>query len=117
MENQQQAIHRRVSQRKEDVIKASIRTLTLHNDHTIENIGKPDTGDRSPRFTFRNATNGAELFTGNLVEIIRTAYSAATEQVDFDKTYVFDIVLSFDAEMNVTISVNGWIYTPNVTEL
>lgn len=117
IENQQQAIHQRTGKRKEGIIQASIRTLTLHNDHAIENIGKPDTGDRSPRFTFRNATNGTDFFTGNLVEIIRTAYSVANQQVDFDKTYVFDIILSFDAEMNVTISVNGWIYTPNGTEL
>ncbi|MCD7962378.1 MAG: FimB/Mfa2 family fimbrial subunit [Rikenellaceae bacterium] len=117
VEDQNLITHQRITKRKEGILQASIRTLTLHDDHAIENIGKPDTGDRSPQLTFRNHTNNTEIFTGNLVQIIRTAYSSADMQVDFDKTYEFNIVLSFDADLNVNISVNGWIYTPNGTEL
>lgn len=117
IENQKRYSHERTSGFKDGKLTASIRTLTLHNDHAIENIGKEDTGDRSPTILFKNTTQGTDLFTGDMVKIIRTAYRNAGEQVDFDKTYLFDIILTFDAEMNVTVSVNGWVYTPNGTEL
>lgn len=48
VEAQKLYTNQRTSQREAGLIKASIRTLTLHNDHAIENIDKPDTGDRSP---------------------------------------------------------------------
>jgi len=115
--NQPVYTHERTGTLQQGKLNAGIRTLTLHNDHAIENIGKEDTGDRSPTLTLRESTGSTTLFTGNLVKIIRTAYAKAGKQADFDKTYQFDIILSFDADMNVTISVNGWTYTPNGTEL
>ncbi|MCD7937296.1 MAG: FimB/Mfa2 family fimbrial subunit [Tannerellaceae bacterium] len=116
-DNQPAYTHERTGTLQQGKLNATIRTLTLHNDHAIENIGKEDTGDRSPILTLREGTGSTTLFTGNLVKIIRTAYAKAGKQADFDKTYQFDIILSFDADMNVTISVNGWTYTPNGTEL
>ncbi|MCD7937059.1 MAG: FimB/Mfa2 family fimbrial subunit [Tannerellaceae bacterium] len=117
IENQQPYSHQRTSKFEEDKLNASIRTLTLHGNHAIENIGKEDTGDRSPTLLFKNNTDGTELFTEDMVKIIRTAYATAGRQVDFDETYEFNIILSFDANMNVTISVNGWTYNPNGIEL
>lgn len=75
---------------------ASIRTLTL-------------SADRSPRFTFSDASTGTVMHEADLIETITRAYRAASRSVDFNTTHIYDIVLSFDAaNMEFTVSVNGW---------
>lgn len=73
--------------------------------------------DRTPRFDFIDITNGELLYSNNLVKIIRSAYSAGGQTVDFNKTFEFTITLRFDAQLNVSVSVDGWEYNPNETEL
>ncbi|MCD8186619.1 MAG: FimB/Mfa2 family fimbrial subunit [Rikenellaceae bacterium] len=98
-------------------VRVSFRSLSLTDDHAIENIGHPGNADRSPTLRIIHRTDGAEIFSGDLVKIIRGAYSKSGQTVDFDKTYLFDIIFSFDAEMNLTVTVNGWSYSPNPVEL
>lgn len=69
------------------------------------------TDDRTPAFAFVNDTTGEMLFADNLIDMIRRAYAVAGITVDFDTTHTFDIVLKFDTQMRVTVSVNGWNYT------
>ena len=101
-------------------LSASMRLLSLTDDHCLPEHRLPKTraaSDRSPQFAFSNTTTGRVYYSGDLVRMIRKAYESAGQTVDFDVTYVFDIELAFDAMMNVTITVNGWTYKYNPTEL
>ncbi len=98
-------------------LEATFRVLSLTNDHSIERIGIPGNEDRSPILRLFSPTDGREWFAGDVVKMIRSAYAASGNSVDFDKTYRFDIVLSFDANMDVTVTVDGWSYRPNPVEL
>lgn len=77
------------------------------------------------RLTFRNATTGNVLFDESLIRTINDAYTEHGLTVDFAKTYKFDIELTFghgqsggdDAPLAVTVSVNGWEYTIDNTDL
>lgn len=94
----------RTARFEEGALGASMNTLRLADD-------------RSPAFSFDNATTGETLFSDNLVEMIRRAYSVAGITVDFDAIHEFDIVLKFDTNMRVTVSVNGWNYTTTPGQL
>ncbi len=90
--------HRRTDTAPGGEFRSSIRTLTL-------------SADRDPRFRFINTTTGTTLHDADLIYTITRAYSAVSRAPDFERTYTYDIVLSFDmANMELTISVNGWAY-------
>ncbi len=74
--------------------------------------------NRAPVFTFENTTTDQVLFTDDLIDMIHRAYAASGETVDFATTHTFDIALKYDAQMNVTVTVNGWNYThrPGILE-
>ncbi|MCD8185233.1 MAG: FimB/Mfa2 family fimbrial subunit [Rikenellaceae bacterium] len=109
--------HIRVAQLEDGELSASMRVFSLTNDHSIEHMGSSEHDDRSPVFSFSDLTTDETLYRDNLVKMIRKAYETAGKTVDFDKTYEFNIILSFDANMDVTVSVNGWSYKYNPTEL
>lgn len=73
--------------------------------------------DRTPQFVFRNTASGEILFDKCLIEMICDAYEKSGQQVDFSQTHTFDIVLSYDTDMGVTVSVNGWDYKPEHSDL
>jgi len=97
---------------------AYIRTTAFTGDElaTSMNVLRL-TDSRSPTFDFSNLTRDESIFTDGLVNIIKKAYNSAGLTVDFDSEHEFDITLTFNAWMEVTISVNGWSYTPNETQL
>ena len=96
--------HTRICRQVGGELNNSIKTLQI-------------TRERSPRFTFTNATTSEILYDHCLVETILNAYETASEPVDFDKIHTFDIVLTYDVNMSVTVSVNGWNYQPDNTDL
>ncbi len=69
--------------------------------------------NRRPKLALRDLTAGNTLYpyrpgqTDDLIEMILNAY-AKGPRIDFDRTHVYDIILSFDTNMDVTVSVNGW---------
>ncbi len=96
-----------------------IRTTQFENNElgaSIKVLRLEET--RTPVFTFDNKTTGTVLFTDDLIDMIQSAYAVAGKTVDFDKTHTFDIVLRFDINMDVTVTVNGWNYTyrPGILE-
>lgn len=91
--------HTRTCRQAGGELNTSIRTLRLSHD-------------RSPLFAFSNATTGERLFENCLIKTICGAYEAAGQSVDFNKMFTYDIVLSYDVNMNLTVSVNGWNYNP-----
>ncbi len=82
----------------------SIRTLNI-------------TYDRYMELTMRNVMTDKVLFSENLYKTIIDTYAANNLVPDFDSIHTYDIVMGFNAEMDVTISVNGWQYTPQETAL
>jgi Protein of unknown function (DUF1812). len=113
--------HIRNSRFNGNQIDASMRILPLTNYHRLPSSWIQDqtrlANDRSPQFSFTNTTADEVHYSEDLVKMIRTAYENGGQAVDFTKTYEFDIVLTFDVNMNVTITVNGWSYHYNPTEL
>ncbi len=103
---------------QENELNASMRILSLTENHTFP---EPLTGssqtDRNIQFTFLNTSTGITHYSADLVKMIRMAYESSGQVVNFDKTYLFNIRLTFDVQMNVTFSVNGWTYQYNPTEL
>lgn len=89
--------HIRTCNQQSGELNTSIRTLRLSDE-------------RNPLFVFSNATLGQTLFSKCLVTTIIDAYRAAGKTVDFGNVFSYDIVLSYDTEMDVTVSVNGWEY-------
>ena len=83
---------------------ASIKTLKLSEE-------------RHPQFVFRNASTGEVLFDQSLTRTILNAYTASGQTVDFDRIFTYDIVLTFDTSLGVTVSVNGWVYEQKNTDL
>jgi len=71
----------------------------------------------TPRFALANATLNNPLYSDNLIAMIRRAYGQSGQALDFEKTHAFDIVLIFDTNMGVTVSINGWEYSPQPGEL
>lgn len=75
------------------------------------------TSIRKPMFDFTCLTSGECLHEDNLVEMIAKAYATGGQNVNFSTTFEFDIVLAFNASVGVTVTVNGWSYTENKTNL
>jgi hypothetical protein len=73
--------------------------------------------DGDPQLVLRNATTGEVRYDRSLVKTIIDAYAANGQTVDFEHTYTYDIVLTFDVSMGVTVSVNGWEYNTEPTDL
>jgi hypothetical protein len=73
--------------------------------------------DGDPQLILRNATTGEMRYDRSLVETIIDAYAANRQTVDFEHTYTYDIVLTFDASLGITVSVNGWEYNTEPTDL
>lgn len=69
---------------------------------------------RQPVLNFLNETSQENLFAGDLIALIKEAnkYGAS---LDFKNTHEFDILLTFNADMSVTVTVNGWKYIPDET--
>lgn len=84
-----------------DQLSASLTVIKLEEERLI------------PVIVLANTTSGTELFKGNLVKMILALRQLTPPvEVDFDRVYTYDIVLRFDADMNVTISINGWNVPP-----
>lgn len=62
-------------------------------------------------FCICDMETGQEMFSADLIKMIEIAYENATRAVDFNKTYEFDVVISFTANLDVTVTVNGWNYS------
>jgi hypothetical protein len=73
--------------------------------------------DGDPQLVFRNASTGEVRYDRSLVKTIIDAYAANGQTVDFEHTYTYDVVLTFDVSMGVTVSVNGWEYNTEPTDL
>jgi hypothetical protein len=73
--------------------------------------------DGDPRLVLRNATTGEVRYDRSMVETIADAYGANGQTVDFEHTYIYDIVLTFDALLGLTVSVNGWEHETESTDL
>jgi hypothetical protein len=64
----------------------------------------------NPLLTIRNQTTGDQIFpssgwmNNNLIQLIQARYP----NNDFNKKHVYDIQISFAADMSITISVDGW---------
>lgn len=87
-----------------DDLKASIKTLRLRENRAVP-------------FYFADETTLQTLYSADLVSMIKRAYSTWGQTIDFDNTFEFDIVISFRGLMGIQISVNGWTYMENPTEL
>ena len=75
------------------------------------------TSTRTPDFIFKDSS-GNILFENDLVELITRAYATgSTGPVDFNKTFVFNIKLECNINMEMTASVNGWEYKKETNEL
>lgn len=97
-------LHIRSSEFENNELTASFKTLSLAHD-------------RQPIFGLENTTTEKNIYSDDLVDMILKAYEGGGMKVDFSNTFEFDIVLRFDANMGVTITVNGWSYTPNETPI
>ena len=66
------------------------------------------TSARQPDFIFKDAT-GNILFENDLIGLIVRAYTGTTG-VDFNKIFTFNIKFTYDSNMDMSVSVNGWEY-------
>ena len=96
--------HLRMTSFVDGTLKASMKTLLL-------------TESRSPQFELTNNTTGKSIYSADLVNMITKAYTAGGQSVDFDHIYEYDIIITFRGNLGLTISVNGWVYMENNTEL
>ena len=96
--------HLRMTSFADNKLTASMKTLLL-------------TESRSPLFELSNNTTGKSLFSADLVALIKKAYTAWGQTVDFDNIYEYDIIITFRGNLGLIISVNGWVYMINDTEL
>jgi hypothetical protein len=77
--------------------------------HASLNVLRLDAG-RRPSISLLNLTTGEILYpagtehNNNLVGLILAKYPG----IDFDRHYVFDIILNFGADMAVTVDVSVW---------
>ncbi len=93
-----------------DALKSSLTVLRLAESH-------------HPRLAIRNLTTGEMIYpcrpgqTDDLIQMILSAY-ANGPRIDFDKTHLYNIVISFDTtNMTVSVMINGWKVTFDQTEL
>jgi len=73
--------------------------------------------DRSPDFLFMNSTEHEVLFHDNLVEVIRRAYRQSGQVLNFNRIHTFNIVLTFDIRMGMSVTINGWQYNHQLQPL
>ena len=74
--------------------------------------------NRVSEFVFRNVTTGEILFSGNLINVIRNAYiNAGQPAPDFNVVYTFSIVFSYNTNLGMTVTINGWEYKPETGNL
>jgi len=66
------------------------------------------TDNRSPILSFKKDAH--ILYQDNLIETIKRAYLISGDPVDFGEIYTYDIEFSYDTNMEMTVSVNGWEY-------
>lgn len=95
-----------------------IRTATAAGDDMTASmivLGLAD--DRQPQFDLENTDSSETLYSAGIVDMIKRAYATAGNVPDFSREFEFDIILTFDINMDVTVSVNGWTYTVNQTPL
>ncbi|MFV0554388.1 MAG: FimB/Mfa2 family fimbrial subunit [Mangrovibacterium sp.] len=87
--------------------KASMEEGELAFSQRILRIGE----GREPRISLMNAANGNIIYPqsgdeDNLVELIKKAYAGRT--IDFDAKHKFDIELNYNADLSVSITIDGW---------
>lgn len=70
-----------------------------------------------PRLTLRNESTDSVIYSSDLTQTISDAYAAAGLTVDFNNVFDYDVALAFDSHMGLTITVNGWSYYINSTQL
>jgi hypothetical protein len=70
-----------------------------------------------PKLLLRNTSTGEVRYDRSLVDTIMEAYAKNGQTVDLEHTYTYDIVLTFEGSMGVTVSVNGWEYDTEPTDL
>ena len=73
--------------------------------------------DRDPRFVLTSLTKSETLYSNSLTDMIRSAYQQANQILNFNETYTFDVLLTFNIDLGVSVSVNGWKYSPQPGEL
>lgn len=67
---------------------------------------------RAPQLAFANHTTGQTLYPSyegqeaNLVKLIRAAYDG--RWIDFDRRHTFEVELTFDANLQATVTIDGW---------
>lgn len=76
-------------------LKASFKVLRLEND-------------RKTLFGLTDNTLQENLYSNDVVQLIRKAYEVNGQMIDFSQTFEFDIKLIFRADMSVIVSINGW---------
>ncbi len=92
-----------------DALKSSLTVLRLAETH-------------HPKLALRDLTAGETVYpyhpwqTDDLIGMILKAY-ANGPRIDFDRTHVYDIIISFDTNMDVTVTINGWELTRDEQEL
>ncbi len=92
-----------------DALKSSLTVLRLAESH-------------HPKLALRDLTAGEMVYpyhpwqTDDLIGMILKAY-ANGPRIDFDKTHVYDIVISFNTDMTVSVTINGWKLTQDEMEL
>jgi len=96
--------HIRYAAREDDELNVSFKVLSLDED-------------RNPLFVFTDHTNSDVLFSGSIIDIIRSIYEHSEQTLDFGNTYTFDIVLTFDVDAGVMVSIGDWEYLPQPAEL
>lgn len=104
VEGMNEVEYTRTARFADGLLKASMKVLRL-------------TEDRTPLFDFMDLTTDESLYSGDLVQMIKKAYADSGQRVDFDREFEFDIKLEFDENLGLTVSVNGWDYNGNPTEL
>jgi Protein of unknown function (DUF1812). len=96
--------HLRNTRFSDDELAASMTVLRL-------------TDGRAPQFDFTNTTTSETLYSADLVDMIRRAYQKAGQTLDFNTQFEFTLILRFDAQLGVTVSIPGWDYIPNPGEI
>jgi hypothetical protein len=91
------------------VLTASMHLMQIHDlSKTGFEIRHDRAADPGERVLFRY---------DDIVALIQLVYSSNEQKVNFEETLEFDIVISFVAESYVMLTINGWTYRLNETEL
>lgn len=98
--------HVRETRQQNNELNTQIKTLNLDNDQILP-------------FIFKNNDSGEILYSDDLIKMIQRAYGSTKSfaTADFSTIRMFNIVLTFDANMDCTVTVNGWDYDPKYQDL